>query len=289
MTKPPDHHYTIEKQTRMLLDIGFSEEKADIAYAARMLFHTMIPHTAKEAREWVRKNGRVRVSIQAASEMGLPYGVYPRLVFIWIVTEAYRTKSRTLTLGQSLSDFMRQLGLLPTGGRWGTITQLREQMRRLFGAHISAFIDLGGGEAMQRMHVADEYILWWTPQSPEQAALWESTVTLGERFFETIINKPFPVDMRIVRTLKRSPLGLDLYTWLTHRVSYMKEPVVISWRQLHAQFGADYTGRYGLNEFTKATKRELKKIEAAWPKLRYETPRGRLKLLPSSPSIKQVK
>ena len=276
------HHYTREKQGTALINIGVGAEETDIAYAARMLFHTMIPHTAKEAREYVKRNGRLEVYIQAGARTGLPYGVYPRLVFIWIVTEAYRTKGRVLVLGQSLSDFMRQLGLIPTGGRWGTITQLRDQMRRLLTARISAFVDAEGAEAMQSMHVADNYVLWWDPKSPDQAAIWESTVKLGEKFFEAIIKKPFPVDMRIIRALKRSPLGLDIYTWLTYRVSYMKEPTVISWKQLHAQFGADY---HSVDEFARKARRELRKIKAAWPELQYETPRGRLRVIPSRPSV----
>lgn len=279
------HHYSSSKQVEELVSIGIGGDEPDVGYAARMLFHTMLPHSAKEAREWVRKNGRLEVYMQAGPGMNLPYGSYPRLIFVWVVTEAYKQKSRRLVLGDSLSGFMRQLGLLPTGGRWGTITQLREQMQRLFTARIVAYIDGGGGQAMRKMDVADEYDLWWDPKSPDQAALWESKVVLGERFFEQIVKNPFPVDMRILRAIKRSPLGIDLYTWLTYRVFYMKEPTTIAWRQLHTQFGAEYED---VRDFTKKAKRELKKIQVAWPELGYETPRGRLKVYPSEPSVKQI-
>jgi hypothetical protein len=288
-----DHHYTTEKQLQRLAEIGFGEGSPDIAYAARLLFHTMMPHSAQEAREWKRSNGRVRVYIQAGPETGLPYGSYPRLVFLWLVTEAFKTKSRRLVLGHSLSDFMNQLGLLPTGGRWGTITKLREQMRRLFSARIVAYLAKQEGdevgEEMQTLDVARKYDLWWNPKDPGQATIWESTVELGESFYETITRHPFPVDMRVLKALKRSPLGLDLYTMLTYRVAYLKKPVAISWRQLHAQFGADYAGdKNGMDKFTKAAKRELTKIKAAWPELDYETPRGRLLIRPGEPSVKRL-
>ena len=62
--------------------------------------------------------------------IGLPYGTKPRLM-AFISSEAVRTRSKEIVLGSSLSEFMRRLDLTPTGGRWGTIPMLRDQMRRL--------------------------------------------------------------------------------------------------------------------------------------------------------------
>ena len=45
--------------------------------------------------------------------------------------------------------------------------------------------------------------------------------------------------MNILRAIKRSPLGLDLYLWLTYRTFALKRPLQLSWRQLYRQFGAD--------------------------------------------------
>ena len=39
--------------------------------------------------------------------------------------------------------------------------------------------------------------------------------------------------------MKRSPLGLDLYLWLTYRTFALKRPLRLTWRQLYRQFGAD--------------------------------------------------
>jgi hypothetical protein len=55
------------------------------------------------------------------------------LLRLWrLSTEAVRTQSPNLVLGESLSAFMRSLGLQPTGGKQGTIARLRKQMERLF-------------------------------------------------------------------------------------------------------------------------------------------------------------
>ena len=48
-------------------------------------------------------------------------------------TEAVRTQSRELILGSSLSEFMDKLGMDSVGG---ARTRLRNQMWRLFNAHV---------------------------------------------------------------------------------------------------------------------------------------------------------
>jgi hypothetical protein len=40
--------------------------------------------------------------------------------------------------------------------------------------------------------------------------LWKSTVTLSAEFYKEIIEHPIPINMRILKALKRSPLGIDL-------------------------------------------------------------------------------
>lgn len=72
-----------------------------------------------------------------------PYGTLPRLLLIWISSTAVKTRSPTLILGSSLTEFMRHLGLTPTGGKTGAITRLRDQMERLLKARLSVEIKDG--------------------------------------------------------------------------------------------------------------------------------------------------
>ena len=60
----------------------------------------------------------------------LPYGNFPRLLLAWVCTEAVRTQSRVIVLGDSLSKFMKALGVYSSGGGQDQI-KLRNQMRRL--------------------------------------------------------------------------------------------------------------------------------------------------------------
>jgi Plasmid encoded RepA protein len=49
----------------------------------------------------------------------VPYGTYPRLLLAWVSREAAQTRERALIFGDSMSEFMRELGLLPTGASGG--------------------------------------------------------------------------------------------------------------------------------------------------------------------------
>ena len=89
-----------------------------------------------------------------------------------------------------------------------------------------------------------------------------STIRLGEEFFNEIITHPIPLDMNILKSLKRSPLGLDLYVWLTYRTFALKTPLRLSWRQLYQQFGVDATRASDtdtVQAFRRKVLRELKK------------------------------
>ena len=65
--------------------------------------------------------------------------------------------------------------------------------------------------------VADRTEFWWNERKPDQPSLWESKIRLGEDLFNEIISHPVPLDMNILKALKRCALGLDLYMWLTYR------------------------------------------------------------------------
>ena len=140
--------------------------------------------------------------------------------------------------------------------------------------------------------IADLTELWWNPKSPDSLTLWDSKIELGEKFFNEIIRHPVPLDMNILKALKRSSLGLDLYLWLTYRTFSLRRPMQLAWRRLYRQFGADpakANDRVTVDNFRKDCLRELVKIRTAWPSLSYSTAKGVLLLSPSKPSILPAK
>jgi len=264
-----------------------------IGYLARVLVQATMPHSNPgDVAAWGRQNGSLSLVIQPGIRLvagqprsiGLPYGAIPRLLLAWVTTEAVRTRQRQLLLGDTLSGFMRQHDLTPTGGRWGTIPRLREQMRRLFASTIACSYDGAHGVAGAKLDVASEYSLWWDPEQPDQAALWHSSVTLGARFYDEVISRPVPIDMRTLKALKRSPLALDVYAWLTYRFSYLQKPVTVPWEALQLQFGCDYKlTRQFRAKFTGA----LAKVHTHYPEARVDIAPSGLLLQPSPTHIRR--
>jgi hypothetical protein len=243
-----------------------AKEAGVLGYMARALVQATMPHKKTESNEFTRHNGNFSLTILSPSEIGLPYGSIPRVLTAWITTEAVKTNSRELVLGDSLSSFMEKIGLVPTGGRWGSITRLRDQMRRLFSSSISCSYRDSQRSSGLNIQVAEEYHLWWEPKNPDQACLWESSLILNKRFFDEIVKNPIPINLNAISTLKRSPMALDIYCWLTYRMSYLKKTCEIPWPLLQTQFGSDYgTSGQGVRDFKRAFLRELKKVITIYP------------------------
>jgi hypothetical protein len=256
----------------------------NVGYYARVLTQATLPHSDPKVPIFERRNGALSLSMAAPPSIGLPYGSVPRLLLAWVTTEAVRTKQRELVLGDHLAGFMRELRLVPTGGRWGTIKRLRDQMERLFSTSIWVRYQGESLSAGTGWMVADDYQLWWDPKQPNQPVLWESTLTLGEHFFREITEHPVPVSMEALQRLRRSPLALDLYTWLTYRMSYLRKPTRVPWAALHMQLGADYTHLW---HFKPEAVRALHKIVDIYPVV-LEAGREGLLLKPSPTHIPRL-
>ena len=137
--------------------------------------------------------------------------------------EAVQTQSRELILGKSLSEFMRTLGMEPVGGgATGARTRLRNQLRRLFNAHVRLIHEHEHGEQFISSAIAGRGEFWWNERKPDAPVLFDSKIRLGEDFFNEIIRHPVPLDMNTLTALKRCALGLDLYLWLTYRTSALR-------------------------------------------------------------------
>ena len=282
------HHFTQADQVNQL--VGASEADPDLGFMARLMALCSLPRTNPGSQlQYKRVNGPYSLIMTATGDNKLPFGNLPRLLLAWVCTEAVRTQRRELVLGSSLSEFMRQLGISSdSGGGRGERTRLRNQMDRLFNANVRLIYKDKHMKQFVASNIADQGEFWWDPKRPDEPMLWESKIYLGEGFFNEIIRHPMPLDMNILKALKRSPLGLDLYLWVTYRTFTLKRPLRLSWRHLYRQFGAHPAKANQIltvNAFRRDCLRELKKIKASWPKLNYATAKGVLILSPSPPVI----
>ncbi|WP_396179959.1 replication protein RepA [Flavobacterium sp.] len=284
MAKPPVITKSVDNLINQALAIEAesAQDAGALGFMARAMVQATLPHRKVEGNEFERRNGAFTLNMVAPSKIGLPYGSIPRLLLAWVTTEAVKTKNRELELGDSMSAFMAELGLSPTGGANGSITRLKNQTRRLFSSTVSATYEDGEQVADIGYRLADRSLLWWHAKEPEQAGLWKSSVTLSMPFFTEIIDRPVPIDMRAIRALKQSPMALDIYTWLTYRVSYLKKPAVIPWASLALQFGSNYAQ---VRQFKAAFMGELKKVVTVYAGVRVEATEMGLMVKPAPPHI----
>lgn len=283
------------------IDQESAQDAGSLAYQARLFAQTSLPCSDPgDVAAWGRNNGGVSIVIQPGMyreertqelrSVGYPYGNIPRLLLAWMSTEAVRTKSRTLYLGESVSEFMRELGLIPSGGPHGTRQRLHKQLRRLLLARIVCIVDRSsiGFEGAAVFGVADGYWLWWDPKEPntEQEQLLQSTISLSEAFFEQVTTRPVPIDMRVLKRIKGSALAIDIYTWLTYRLSYLQRPVRVSWAQLRGQFGTNFADtRFGHAGFRRKFEAQLGNVLELYRDANVQTSHEGLVLLPSRPHV----
>ena len=189
------HSFTVADQVHQL--VSASEADPDLGFMARMMALCSLPRTNPGNRlQYVRRNGPYSLVMIAGGLNKLPFGNLPRLILAWLSTEVVRTGTREIILGKSLSEFMRALGINSTsGGARGEQTRLRNQMRRLFGCSVQLTYKDVNVERFVTSPIVARGEFWWNERKPDELALWNSTIVLGEDFFNEIISYPVPVDM----------------------------------------------------------------------------------------------
>ncbi len=111
-------------------------------------------------------------------------------------------------------------------------------------------------------------------QAARQRPLWNSVVVLSTEFYEELVAHAVPIDLHALKALKGSPLSLDIYSWLTYRMSYLRKPCLIPWDALQIQFGSNY-GR--LRDFKRKFLGHLADVLHVYPSARLsEQPTGLL-------------
>lgn len=303
----------ITKALRRFVDEGLAIQFEDarsagsLGFLTRLTALTNLPYRQIPDSRFTRHNGPYVLHIQALPDIGLPFGRYPRLLLAWITTEAVRTRSRYLDLGNSLSAFMSQVGVSPHGGAHGPLGRFQDQLARLL-ATTFQFYKIQRGETLHYTRgkgfvISDDSELWWEPRRPRSgsrpfigtgasAALrsrsrsWSAKLVLSERFFEEIVEHRIPVNLRALGALQ-APLAMDLYVWLTYRLHALAKPVTVPWRALHLQCGSQ-TRR--VPAFRLHVLQKLPSVLTVYPEARVEEAddQSGLVLKPSPPHIPRI-
>lgn len=271
----------------------WADENPAIGYLTSLLTQTNLPYKDPgDVAAWSRQNGAVHLLVEPGKRLGAdgtyrpiyPYGILPRLLLIWMSSQAVKTRSPTLVLGSSLTNFMRDLGLRPTGGKNGSITRLRDQMERLLKARLSVEVKDGlNRDRAVQISVALRWDLFWGQNDDDaQDPLLLSTIQLSKDFFDSIVDHPVPLNMRALAALRGSPMRLDIYAWLTWRLSYLSRPTVIPWDALMLQFGSNLAAtKQGRQQFRRDFASHLREVLLVYREARAEPTATGLALRPS--------
>jgi hypothetical protein len=296
-----------------------------LGFMSRALVLATMPYRDPKSVVFERQNGDFKLRILAGYEGGVPYGVYPRLLMSWVTTEAVRTQSPELNLGDSLAAFLRDvMDVRVGGGVRGSATRVSEQMKRLFGSFVTAQYSgklQDRGFRLKNIMIAEEAEFTeadlreldrissgkkaagkdaatpapapgagdalWQPQAPAVLGQWQSKLRLTNTFFQECVSNPVPIDLRAYKALRGSAMAMDIYTWLTWRMSGLAKPTrPIPWEALQVQFGTSLAlDEQGKRDFKKAFLKYLKIVLTIYPQANVEVTDRGLVLKPSRPHI----
>jgi len=266
-------------------------EAGALAYMPRSVVMVSFPHSKPDGLIYHSKNGNFSLTMMANPEFGLPYGSLARLLIAWLVRQVKLTQSRVIYLGETFASFLREFNLSQSGGKRGDATYLRDQMQRLFTTSISwVYHNKKEGICQgENFPVANSFQLWWDPvKITENQCLFHATITLSEEFYKELMKCPIPVDFRVLQALRRSPLQIDIYVWLTYRLPYLECETFISWKGLRPQFGANYANSaQGLRDFKKQFLKALHIVQLFYEKAEVTPKNDGIWLYNSPPHIKR--
>ena len=240
-------------------------------YMPAFLVATTLPHSDPKASEFQRVNGKVTTTLVSTKQTGLPFGVYPRLIVIHLATEAVRTRRRSFPVGRSINELLGRMAISRSGGG-SQSTLARDQLARLCTTtFVTTHLSNYGG---WKVDVADRWL------EPAEGGL---AVELSERFFEQVTRSAVPLDPVVLRPLRRSPLSIDIYGWLTYRMATLERPAAIPWASLERQFGSEYRHP---RQFRWRFRRCLDRVRECWPGgPGIEVQEKRVVLTPRPPSV----
>lgn len=213
----------------------------------------------------------MRAGAQSLRSLGVPYGSLPRLVLIHIMTEAVRTKSRHIRLGESFTGWMRRMGFRTISyGPRGSATLIRDQLDRLLACEWMIRWDqateAGDREfGIKEIKLTNEYA-----GIDRRGGGFVREIRMTEGFFEQLAQHAVPLNETAIRQLRDSATALDLYTWLAYQLPRLnaRRPVMLSWQQLATHFGND--GR-NIRKFRQTVRDAWKRqVSAVYPEARAE-------------------
>jgi hypothetical protein len=250
------------------------------------LIQCSFPHAdPHDISTYTRRNGWLELTLSATRrDMGLPYGVPARLLTIYCASEAVRTRSPEIYLGRSVHEFLRCLDVPITRGERGSLRVYANQLLRLIHCAVSIDENIHDSAGRVGLHIrqalfAEEARLWW---DEAEAVGQGSTLVLSSVLFQSILERSAPLSTAAIRQLRKSPMDLDVYAWLVHRLFHLNRPNTVTWVQLSGQFGHGYAEPRKFRHFFLDS---LRRVLVVYPEANVKPTQGGLILAPSRPHV----
>jgi hypothetical protein len=251
------------------------------------LIQCSFPHADPgESRTFTRRNGWLELTLGTTRpETGLPYGVPARLLTIYCASEAVRTKSPEIYLGNSVHDFLRRLDVPITRGDRGSLRVYANQLLKLIHCTLTIDENIRDNTGRTGLHIrqalfAEEARLWWDDET--RGVGQGSSLVLSSVLFHSILDRSAPLSTNAIKQLRKSPMDLDVYAWLVHRLFNLSKPSTVTWCQLSDQFGHGYAE---LRRFRRFFTESLKRVQAVYPEAKLKVADAGVVLLPSRPHL----
>lgn len=266
-----------------------SAEENDVGYLFSGWAQAGLPHRRlPDDIPWQVSTDRVTLIVQpglrpmpggSPISVGVPYGSRARLILLYLQTEAVRTNNREVELGRSLHAWLRRLEI-PIGGK--QMASVRDQAERLSRCRLSFSIRQGSRTGLVNQHILDTSM--FIEDDNAQGALFVERATLSQSFFDELKKHPVPVEEAAVRQIANNSLALDVYCWLAYRLHSLSNPITVSWKALHGQFGRSVAR---LDHFKEHFRSVLALAQSVYPDANFEEAASGVGLVlrPSRPPV----
>ena len=270
-----------------------AQDPESITFQHTVFCQTGLPYRdpGGQVREWEREQGAASLLFEAGKakdpesgkwvELGLPFGPKPRLILCYLNSESLKTGSPVVEVEDSLTAFVRRLGLASKGRNMHII---KTQLGCLSAATIRLAVTKGPQPFQIDTKVVGAFDLWF-PKNERQRVLWPSTVRLSLDYFESLQRHAVPLDERAVASLSHSAMGLDIYAWLAQRLHRVEigKPAFIPWNSLKEQFGHQYCR---MDNFKRVFRQTLDMVVTQYRAARIELDGAGMTARNSSPPIR---
>lgn len=285
--------FKVAEAAKVIQDTEAHDAKA-IVYYPSFLCHVTFPASRVLGSEYERRTGPHLLSVLCPSSIGIPFGIFPRLMIGWITSEIKRKHlqgqdTSRLFLGETCAKFLQNVTgtHLLTGGKTGNITRFRNAYLSLVASTIHYSYNLNQeqpGEVVGPYNFQIAENVLWHPQPPQPRLVgspipFNSEIVLGRLFEKDIINRGVPLDERILRALHPKCLATDIYTWATYRANAKpsgSDPesgpklIPIRWEGLRLQFGAAYDPTKPIRAFKVKFLQAASDVHKVYPDFSFE-------------------